>query len=213
MAEEDNAKAGVDFEWVNSNAKDSKGNFVKTRRFFTRAEKKAIKEGKKPEAKTEKAPVKSAPKANKGMETSPRPKARPKAEAKAGGARPEGKAAGMPAAKKAAEKESNAGKKAAVAGVGAVAAAAAARAAMGGKKPAARPVAQGRPYNPSYTGKAAAPEGFMGRLKTGVARATGKGAGMRKIGPGGAGGRSAIDKARDPLMLMAKGGMVKKGRK
>lgn len=210
MAKEDSAKAGVDFEWVDSNAKDSKGNSVKTRRFFSRAEKAAMKEGKKPEAKTEKAPAKAAPRGSKGMETSPRPKARTKAEGKAGGARPEGKAAGMPAAKKAAEKKSDAGKKAVVAGVGAVAAAAAARAAMGPKKPAARPVAQGRPSNPSYTGKAGAPEGFRGRFETGVARAAGKGAGMRRIGPGGAGMKSAIDKAKDPLMLMAKGGMVKK---
>lgn len=208
MAKEDNAKAGVDFEWVNSNAKDSKGNPVKTRRFFTRAEKAAIKEGKKPEVKSEKAPAKSAPKVNKGMDTSPRPKARPKADAKTDSVRPEGKAAGMPAAKK-----SGVGKKAVVAGVGAVAAAVTARAAMGGKKPVARPVAQGRAYNPSYTGKAGAPEGFRGKFETGLARAAGKGAGMRRIGPGGAGMKSAIDKAKDPLMLMSKGGMVKKGRK
>lgn len=202
MAKEDSAKAGVDFEYVNSNAKDSKGNPVKTRRFFSRAEKAAMKDGKKPEAKAEKAPTKAAPKTDKGMDTSPRPKARPKAEAKAGGARPEGKAAGMPAAKKAAEKKNvpsraDASKKAAVAGVGAVAAmsaGAAARknniAARGGVKPSAS-------------------TGLFSRIKTGLGRASG----VTPHGVGGARARSAIDKAKDPLMLMSKGGMVKKGRK
>lgn len=205
MAEKDNAKAGVDFEWVNSNAKDSKGNPVKTRRFFTRAEKKAMKEGKKPETKA--APAKPANKPAKAAAptASQRPKARPKAEpAKTNSVRPEGKAAGMPAA----DKNSGAKNAARAAAVGATVLGARAIAQAGKARP--RKPAQAKPVNPSFTGRAGSPEGFRGRFETGVARAAGKGAGMRRIGPGGAGMKSAIDKAKDPLMLMAKGGMVKK---
>ena len=84
---DDNYKEGVDFEWVQGNDDENSG--FKTRRFFTRAEKKARS---------------SAP------TTSPMPKARPKAGAKLKGittpkvttkkidqaVRPEGMPAGMP---------------------------------------------------------------------------------------------------------------------
>ena len=87
MATEDSSKEGVDFEWVQGNGDENSG--FKTRRFFTRAEKKA----------RAMAPT-----------TSPTPKARPKAGAKLKGmttpkvttkkidqyARPEGMPAGMP---------------------------------------------------------------------------------------------------------------------
>lgn len=205
MAKEDGAKAGVDFEWVNSNAKDSKGNPVKTRRFFTRAEKKAMKEGKKPETKP--APAARAP-ATPAKDNKPtvaqRPKPRPEAPRATNGVRPEGKAAGMPPAKKDGKGAETAARAAAV---GATVVGARAIAQAGRARP--RKPAQAKPSNPSYTGRAGSPEGFRGRFETGLARAAGRGAGARRIGPGGR-GRLDVDRAKDPLMLMAKGGMVKK---
>lgn len=59
-------KEGVDFEWV-----DSKTSNAKVRRFFTAAEKKAMKDKKAPEAK------KAAPKRASTPSKSPRPKSRP----------------------------------------------------------------------------------------------------------------------------------------
>lgn len=81
--DEDKYKAGVDFEWVNSNARTKDGGYVKTRRFFTKAE------------KAERANP------NKVETTRPKPKTTSKPKAKTvGGARPTvGEAGGMPAAK------------------------------------------------------------------------------------------------------------------
>ncbi len=81
--DKDKYKEGVDFEWVNSNARTKDGGYVKTRRFFTKAEKAEKANPKKP------ATSESKPKAA--------PAAKPKP---AGGARPTvGAAGGMPAAK------------------------------------------------------------------------------------------------------------------
>ena len=72
MATEDNSKEGVDFEWVQGG--DSADSGYKTRRFFTRAEKKA-----RALASTPKASPKKAASASKlAPKTSPIPKARPK---------------------------------------------------------------------------------------------------------------------------------------
>jgi len=87
MAQDDKYKEGVDFEWVIMK-NQPKGGTNKTRHFFTKAEKDAMKAPK---------PKATAPK------TSPKPKARPKAASKVNGVRPEGKPAGMPKAKKAAQ--------------------------------------------------------------------------------------------------------------
>jgi hypothetical protein len=70
-------KEGKDFEWVPMKDKDGKvvkdgrGGAVKTRRFFTKAEKEAMKSGDKPKAKAESKAPSSAPKS-----TSKRPQAR-----------------------------------------------------------------------------------------------------------------------------------------
>jgi hypothetical protein len=77
--DDDKYKEGVDFEWVQGN-NDENSNF-KTRRFFTKAEKDAMK----------------APKA--AAKTKTKAKAKPATNA----VRPEGKPAGMPKAKKAAQ--------------------------------------------------------------------------------------------------------------
>ena len=207
MAQGDNYKEGVDFEWVD--AKDSKGNVVKdgkgkpvkTRRFFKKSEKAAranpVKEA---PAKPAKAPAKPA-KSNNTVRPEGKPASLPAARRTTNSVRPEGKAAGMPA-KKDTGLGTVVGASAAAAGT---AAATRALAGRGGRAPRAV-----TPRNPSYTGRATMPEGFRGRFETGLARAAGRGAGMRRMGPGGAGMKAAIDKARDPLMLMAKGGMVKK---
>lgn len=197
-------KEGVDFEWVSAKdgkgnvVKDAKGNPVKTRRFFKKSEKDAMKNKPKEEAKP--APTRS----NKPAKAEDKPTTRPKANParKPGGARPEGKASGMPAAKPKKENKPSAGVP--VAGVAAAAA---------GRKPA-----QGKPVNPSYTGRSAMPEGFQGRYATEVGRPR-MGGGARMIGTNpvrravgaGAAGRNAIERARDPLMLnFNKGGMVAK---
>ena len=88
MAQDDNYKEGVDFEWVLMK-NQPKGGTNKTRRFFTKAEKDAMK-APKADAKPKAADTK----------TSPKPKARPKAAPKVNGVRPEGKPAGMPAERK-----------------------------------------------------------------------------------------------------------------
>lgn len=70
-------KEGKDFEWVPMKDKDGKvvkdgrGGAVKTRRFFTKAEKEVMKSGDKPKAKAEPKASSSAPKS-----TSKRPQAR-----------------------------------------------------------------------------------------------------------------------------------------
>lgn len=70
-------KEGKDFEWVPMKDKDGKvvkdgrGGAVKTRRFFTKAKKEAMKSGDKPKAKAEPKASSSAPKS-----TSKRPQAR-----------------------------------------------------------------------------------------------------------------------------------------
>lgn len=206
MAEKE-YKEGVDFEWVD--AKDSKGNVVKdgkgkpvkTRRFFKKSEKAERANPKKEApAKPAKVPAKPA-KSNNTVRPEGKPSGMPAARRTTNSVRPEGKAAGMPA-KKDASVGAVAGASAAAAGT---AAATRALAGRGGRTPRAV-----TPRNPSYTGRATMPEGFRGRFETGLARAAGRGAGMRRMGPGGAGMKAAIDKARDPLMLMAKGGMVKK---
>ena len=96
----DRYKEGVDFEWVNSNAKTKDGGSVKTRRFFSRAEKAERANPKKEAPKA--APAKSnggggssAPAKASGPK---KPKANPARQP--GGARPTvGAAGGMPAAK------------------------------------------------------------------------------------------------------------------
>jgi hypothetical protein len=169
---------------------------------------------------------KPAPKAESKPASKPsgKPATRPKANPtrKPGGARPEvEKPTGLPAAParnvggaKADQRRAggsgnttrrNQGAGIPILGVGAVVAGA-------GRKPAT-----GRPVNPSYTGRAVMPEGFQGRMQTGVAR-PGAAGGARVIGtnparrglrsPGG--GR--VVKMPDVLELaqMNKGGMVKK---
>ena len=64
--DEDTAKAGVDFEWVTA-----KGSNFKTRRFFTKAEKEAMKAPKKESKPASKPASKAAP------TTSIRPKSKP----------------------------------------------------------------------------------------------------------------------------------------
>jgi len=67
---------GKDFKWVTA-----PGSNYKTRKFFTKAEKEAMKAPKK----AEKAPAKKAPaKKTTAPETSPRPKAKPKGQLKVG---------------------------------------------------------------------------------------------------------------------------------
>lgn len=105
----DNKKEGVDFEYVNSNARTKDGGFVKTRRFFSRAEKKQKAEGMtsspRPKARPASLSTKAAPKAA----PKPAPKAAPKAAPKpapkparaVGGAKAEQRSAGAaPAAPK-----------------------------------------------------------------------------------------------------------------
>lgn len=198
-------KEGVDFEWVNAKdskgnvVKDGKGNPVKTRRFFKKSEKDAMKTSPRPKARPDN---KSAEKpAAKPAKTETKPSTRPKANParKPGGARPEGKASGMPAANPKKEEKASAGLP--VLGVAAAAA---------GRKPAT-----GKPVNPSYTGRAVMPEGFQGRYATEVARPR-AGGGARVIGTnparrgirGPGGGR--VVKMPDvlELSLMNKGGMV-----
>jgi len=153
----------------------------------------------KPEPKAEAKPAaKSRPAKAESKSTSQRPKSNPARQP--GGARPEGKAAGMPAAKKDS-------KTALAAGLPVVGAAARVAA---GRKPA-----QGRPYNPNYTGRSAMPEGPQGRYATGVGRPVVTGAG-RAIGGNPArrlrGGGGGVLKMPDILDLknMAKGGLVSK---
>ena len=161
---------------------------------------------------------KSAP-----AKTEDKPSTRPKANPtrKPGGARPEGKAAGMPAGKDSKKSESP-GKRGEVSpgvvaamGAGAIAAGvAASRSGRGnGKAETARRAKDTKPYNPTYSGRGKAPEGFQGRMKTDVAKPAVRG-GTRAIGGNPAadlrGGR--IVKMPDVLELqfMNKGGMVKK---
>jgi hypothetical protein len=84
-----------------------------------------------------------------------------------------------------------------------------------GAAAAARRAAQGRAYNPNYSGGRGGAEGFQGRYATEVGRPRAAGGarlaggnvarGLR--GPGG----GAVARARDPLMLnFNKGGLVKK---
>ena len=191
-------KEGVDFEWVSAKdgkgnvVKDGKGNPVKTRRFFKKSEKDAMKNPPKKEA-----PAKPASRPAKA-EDKPTARPKPNPARKPGGARPEGKTSGMPAAK---PKEGS--KAAAAVPVLGVAARVAAN-----RKPATA-----KPVNPSYTGRAGMAEGFQGRYATEVGRPRAAG-GARAIGGNPArrtsGGR--ILKMPDilELKLMNKGGMVKK---
>lgn len=80
-SKEDKYKEGVDFEWVNSNARTKDGGYVKTRKFFSRAEREARKNPKEePKVETKSAPKKAAKKEPKGLKSSLRPKTRPKAK-------------------------------------------------------------------------------------------------------------------------------------
>lgn len=204
-------KEGVDFEWVNAKdskgnvVKDGKGNPVKTRRFFKKSEKEAMKTSPRPKARPEKKPAKKDDKkaTNAVRPTPGGPGKLPAAKKPApGGARPEpGKAGGMPAAKGKDDKKASAGMP--VLG---------AAAAVAGRK-----AAQGRSYNPTYSGRGKAPEGFQGRYATEVGRPRAAG-GARMIGGnptrralGAGGGRisNVPDKFRE-LINMNKGGMVKK---
>lgn len=95
----DRYKEGVDFEWVNSNAKTKDGGFVKTRRFFSRAEKAERANPKKEAPKA--APAKSSGGGSSAPAKASGPK-KPRANParQPGGARPTvGAAGGMPAAK------------------------------------------------------------------------------------------------------------------
>lgn len=193
-------KEGVDFEWVS--AKDSKGNVVKdgkgkpvkTRRFFKKSEKDAMKNPPKKEAPAKSAPKKADKPATNAARPAPGGPGKLPAR-KPGGARPEGKASGMPAAK---PKEDSAGMPV----LGAAAATA-----------ARRTPAQGRPSNPNYPGRPGMAEGFQGRYSTEVGRPRAAG-GARAIGgnPARRVGGGRILKMPDvlELKLMNKGGMVKK---
>lgn len=95
----DRYKEGVDFEWVNSNAKTKDGGFVKTRRFFSRAEKAERANPKKEAPKA--APAKSSGGGSSAPAKASGPK-KPRANParQPGGARPTvGATGGMPAAK------------------------------------------------------------------------------------------------------------------
>jgi len=205
--EDDKYKEGVDFEWVLMK-NQPKGGTNKTRRFFTKAEKEAMKAPKKAESK----PAKSAP---------PKPASKPspvsgasrstagKVVSKTNGVRPEGKAAGMPAAKKGVDKDT-----AAVAG----AAAGSTRAAFslgkgmgGGLKVPAKAAAKPAP-KPASGVKAITQRPIPYDPKSSVARTGGGRAMGFPIRPRTGGGR--IVKLPDILELknMAKGGLVKKGK-
>lgn len=204
-------KEGVDFEWVSAKdskgnvVKDGKGNPVKTRRFFKKSEKDAMKNKPKEEAK----PVTRAPKGDTKAATNavrPTPGGPGKLPAtnkpKSGG-RGDG-------AKETERRRADAKKedkpKAGVPVLGVAAAAAASR----------RTPAQGRPSNPNYPGRPGMAEGFQGRYTTEVGRPRAAG-GARAIGGnptrrGLAGAGRGILKMPDILELknMNKGGMVKK---
>lgn len=209
-------KEGVDFEWVSAKdgkgnvVKDGKGNPVKTRRFFKKSEKDAIKNKPKEETK----PVTRAPKRDTKAATNavrPTPggpgklpaadksKSGGRKDAKnVGGAKAEQRRAGVPPKAPA--------KDAGVPVLGVAAAAAASR----------RTPAQGRPSNPNYPGRPGMAEGFQGRYTTEVGRPRAAG-GARAIGGnptrrGLAGAGRGILKMPDILELknMNKGGMVKK---
>lgn len=186
-------KEGVDFEWVSAKdskgnvVKDGKGNPVKTRRFFTKAEK----EAKKAKPKTQNAPTQTKKPAKTAEKaSSPRPQARPTQAKKAGGARPEGPAAGMPKSKKD-EAVKNAR---AVVAAGAIGAALAAKAR--GKSAPSTPKKPSAAYNPKYTGKAKMQEGFRGKMG-GAGRVIGL-TSPAKMGARLAGGsRNALDMTKN----------------
>ena len=73
---EDNYKEGVDFEWVQGNNDENSG-FL-TRRFFTRAEKKARSSAPTTSPMPKARAKKAAPASDLAPTTSPKPKARPK---------------------------------------------------------------------------------------------------------------------------------------
>ena len=105
------------------------------------------------------------------------------------------------------DKSSNTDKAAAALTAGAATAAAMGTAARKARR-AAR--VEGKPTgsasNPSYGSQRLSKEGFQGKYETRVGKPGGRGATLKL---GRANGRSAMDKARDPLQLMNKGGMVK----
>lgn len=208
---------GKDFEFREVKGKDGKV-LYKNRHFFTKAEKEALKAPKAtPSVKaatkaTTTTKPKSEAKSKKSQtpSSSPRPKSK-EATKEVNMVRPEGKASGMPAAK-----PKGIGKEATVAAAAVGASRAALNAGKGASGGFKAPVETKTPtakiYNPSFTGKMGAPEGFRGAFETGVARAGGGGrAGGTPIGiRKGRGAR--IVKLPDILELqnMNKGGMVKK---
>jgi hypothetical protein len=202
-------KEGVDFEWVD--AKDSKGNVVKdgkgkpvkTRRFFKKSEKEAMKNKPKAEEKPAAKPAgkpakKDDKKATNAVRPAPGGPGRlPAADKPKNGGRADRDQQGPRKAEPKKEEKASAGMPI----LGAAAAA------------ARRRPAQGKPYNPNYSGGRGGAEGFQGRYATEVGRPRAAGGarlaggnvarGLR--GPGG----GAIARARDPLMLnFNKGGMV-----
>jgi hypothetical protein len=204
-------KEGVDFEWVD--AKDSKGNVVKdgkgkpvkTRRFFKKSEKEAMKNKPKAEEKPAAKPAgkpakKDDKKATNAVRPAPGGPGRlPAADKPKNGGRADRDQQGP---RKAESKEEKASAGMPILGVGAAAA-------------ARRRAAQGRAYNPNYSGGRGGAEGFQGRYATevgrpraaGGARLAGGNVARDLRGPGG----GAVARARDPLMLnFNKGGLVKK---
>ena len=199
-------KEGVDFEWVNAKdskgnvVKDGKGNPVKTRRFFKKSEKEAMKNKPKTEAKPAGKPAKKDDKkATNAVRPAPGGPGRlPAADKPAKTDRKDRDQQGPRKAEPKKEEKTSAGMPV----LGAAAAVA------GRRRPA-----QGRAYNPNYSGGRGGAEGFQGRYATEVGRPRAAGGarlaggnvarGLR--GPGG----GAVARARDPLMLnFNKGGMV-----
>jgi len=74
--DDDNSKEGVDFEWVQGNDDENSG--FKTRRFFTRAEKKARASAPTTSPMPKARPKKEVSASDLAPKTSPIPKARPK---------------------------------------------------------------------------------------------------------------------------------------
>ena len=208
MAQEDNYKEGVDFEYVQGNGDDN-SNF-KTRHFFTKAEKEARKNPKPaakaaPKAATKpKAKSKAAPKAGKITVTSLNPDTPP-------GSKP----AGMPGKKKDSG-FSIPGAAAAIA-AGSSMLGAGAGAASSGK--GGRGAESSRAYNPNYGKGKGMPEGPQGKMKStevGPRGNSGRGGPMLGNDPMfhaiSGGGFGAIEDLNDRgLLQYKKGGMIKEG--
>ena len=208
VGSDDKYKEGVDFKWVQGND-DPNSNF-KTRHFFTKAEKEAMKAPKaadKPASKPA-APKAAAPKST-APTTSPRPPKKPASSTSAtkptSAVRPAGAPAGMP--KKKDDSSS------------ALPAAAAATAAIAGAKPRGgpRPAESSRAYNPKFGRGNGGKEGFQGKYQTGVSRPGGGGRGLGMImgqdpmfNALGGGGFGALEQMNDETKRLYKtGGVVK----